>query len=151
MPSAVAQPSLTSVAGWRSRFHRARADRRTGRLALLFGVGILLLILVGPTLKAYVTQQQDISRLRQQVAAQQQQVSDLQAEQARWKDPAYIEQQARQRLKFVKVGEKAYTVLDPQTGRVDVPGMVSAAEPSASWYSSVWSSLQAADAPAAAP
>ena len=39
-------------------------------------------------------------------------VADLQKEQARWDDPAYVEQQARERLKFVKVGEKSYTVID---------------------------------------
>ena len=150
MPSASSQPGLTSVAGWRSRLGQARSDRRAGRVLVLVVVAAMLAVLVGPTLRAYIAQQQDISQLRAQVAAQKQRVADLQAEQERWKDPAYVEQQARQRLKFVKVGEKSYTVLDPQTGGIDVPGMAKGGSEATTWYASVWSSIKAADAPAAA-
>ncbi|HQF03722.1 MAG TPA: septum formation initiator family protein [Phycicoccus sp.] len=151
MPSAPSQPALTSVAGWRSRLDRARSDRRTSRVFALVLVGIALMVLVGPTLKAYVNQRSDIAALRDAVAEQTKAVEELQAEQARWEDPAYIEQQARQRLKFVKPGEKSYTVLDPQTGGVEVPGMAKgAASADTSWYATVWSSVKAADAPAAA-
>lgn len=117
-------------------------------IAALIAVGVALMVLVGPTLRAYVQQQQQISALRQDVAAQEKAVKDLEAEQARWEDPAYVEQQARQRLKFVKVGEKSYTVLDPQTGGVEVPGMAKGVS-SGAWYASVWASVHAADAPAA--
>ena len=81
---------------------------------MIVGALVLLAIIVGPTLKAYIGQKQQISALREQVTAQEKVVDELKAEQARWQDPAYVEQQARQRLKFVKVGEKAYTVLDPE-------------------------------------
>ena len=39
-------------------------------------------------------------------------VEELQKEQARWSDNAYVEQQARERLKFVKIGDRSYTVID---------------------------------------
>lgn len=140
----------SEAARWRRRLDRARADRRITRVLLVGTALVFFAILVGPTLKAYVTQQQQISALRETVTEQQARVAELQAEQARWQDPAYVEQQARQRLKFVKEGEKAYTVLDPQDGPASAPGMAAAPRDSA-WYVTVWSSLRAADAPAAAP
>ena len=51
---------------------------------------------------------------KKKVAAQEQDVAALEGERERWRDPAYVEQQARQRLKFVKPGERSYTVLDPE-------------------------------------
>lgn len=137
------------VVGWRTRWERARSDQRSLRLLTAVVVSVVLVVLVGSTLKHYVEQRQEISRLQDQVAAQEKKVADLQAEQDRWKDPAYIEQQARQRLKFVKVGEKSYTVLDPQSPAAEVPGMAPG-ESATAWYSSVWASIHAADAPAAA-
>lgn len=142
--------SVPAVAGWRARLERARKNRRTKQILVLSAAVVFLAILVGPTLKAFVEQKQQISALREQVVAQEKDVAALQAEQARWEDKAYIEQQARERLKFVKVGEKAYTVIDPQDTPAEVPGMATAARDSA-WYVTVWSSLQAADAPAAVP
>jgi cell division protein FtsB len=112
-----------------------------------FGIVLLfLVILVAPTLRAYLQQQSDIEALRDKVSQQQRGVEELKQEQARWADPAYVEQQARTRLKFVKVGETSYTVLDPE--QKDVTGSIAhggdAAEP---WYDTVWSSMQAADVP----
>jgi cell division protein FtsB len=137
------------VAGWRGRLERATTDRRMRHGAMIVGALVLLAIIVGPTLKAYIGQKQQISALREQVTAQEKVVDELKAEQARWQDPAYVEQQARQRLKFVKVGEKAYTVLDPEDTQAIAPGMAQASKDSA-WYATIWSSLEAADAPAAA-
>ena len=109
---------------------------------MIVGALVLLAIIVGPTLKAYIGQKQQISALREQVTAQEKVVDELKAEQARWQDPAYVEQQARQRLKFVKVGEKAYTVLDPEDTQATAPGMAQASKDSA-WYATIWSSLEA--------
>ncbi len=155
MPSASAGSSASAggavggAAGWRTRWDRARSDQRSVRVLAAVAVALALVVLVGSTLKHYVDQRQEISRLQEQVAAQEKRVADLQAEQDRWKDPAYVEQQARQRLKFVKVGERSYTVLDPQTPAAEVPGMAPG-ESATAWYSSVWASIHAADAPAAA-
>ena len=91
--------------------------------------------------------------LATQVAQQQSQVASLQAEQERWTDPAYVEQQARDRLKFVKVGDRSYTVIDPlEAARPPVSG-ASVAAPQANgdapWYGQIWQSVQLADRPSA--
>ena len=116
------------------------------RVAL--GVVVLfLVVLVAPTLRAYVQQKSDIAALRDKVAQQARTVEELQAEQARWEDSAYVEQQARTRLKFVKVGEKSYTVIDPEVR--DTSGSIAhSTDPTGPWYDTIWSSMQAADVPA---
>lgn len=132
---------------WRGRLNAARSNRRTVRRVGLGAVLLFLVILVGPTLNAYVQQKSDISALRDKVSQQEARVEELQKEQARWEDPAYVEQQARTRLKFVKVGEKSYTVLDPQVR--DTTGSIAHSTDSAEpWYDTIWSSMQAADVPA---
>jgi hypothetical protein len=75
-------------------------------------------------------------------------VSDLQKEQARWNDDAYVMQQARERLKFVKVGEKSYTVIDGKPSTKALPGVATAPAASSDhpWYGQLWESVQVADA-----
>lgn len=144
--SAIGRAATSTAAGWRDRIGSAKANRRTVRRVSLGVVVIFLVVLVAPTLRAYLQQQSDIEALRAQVSQQRMTVEELQQEQARWEDPAYVEQQARTRLKFVKVGEKSYTVLDPE--KKDTTGAIAhggdAVEP---WYDTVWSSMQAADVP----
>lgn len=146
------QPASGKVAeqaanGWRERLNAARANRRAVRRVGLGVVLLFLVILVAPTLRAYLQQQSDISSLREGVAQQKVTVEELQDEQARWGDPAYVEQQARTRLKFVKVGEKSYTVIDPKVDTRDST-VARAGESTDPWYDTIWSSMQAADVPA---
>lgn len=110
-----------------------------------------LTVLLGSTVAAWVGQRGDIAALREQVATQEQDVASLQAEQERWRDPAYVEQQARQRLKFVKPGEKSYTILDadPSTGAPDGLADPTAPESTLPWFTTVWESARTADAPGA--
>jgi cell division protein FtsB len=138
-------------AGWRGRLTTAAKDRRTRRGAVLLSILAFLAVLLGSTVAAYVNQQGDIAALQDKVAAQEQDVATLRAEQERWRDPAYVEQQARQRLKFVKPGERSYTVLDPEpaTGTKDPVPEVAAPDTPLPWYETVWESTRTADAPGA--
>ena len=147
-------PASAAVArtGWRGRLTVAARDRRTRRGLVLVSILAFLMVLLGSTVAAYVGQRQDIVALRDKVASQEQDVADLRAERERWRDPAYVEQLARQRLKFVKPGERSYTVLDPEPSgaTVDpVPTVVDEKAPALPWYATVWKSTQTADAPAA--
>lgn len=146
-PSALGKAAEQAVGGWRERLNAARANRRTVRRVGFGVVALFLVILVAPTLRAYWQQQSDISALRDRVSQQKVTVDKLQSEQARWEDPAYVEQQARTRLKFVKPGEKSYTVLDPKAAKGD-PKVAHAGGSTDPWYDTIWSSMQAADVPA---
>ena len=138
--------------GWRGRFTVAARDRRTRRGLVLLSILAFLTVLLGSTVAAYVGQRQDIAALRDQVTAQEQDVEALEAERERWRDPAYVEQQARQRLKFVKPGERSYTVLDAEpspTTKDPVPPVAADDGPALPWYATVWESARTADAPGA--
>lgn len=82
-----------------------------------FTVTVLLLIVgalvvLAPSLRILVEQQQEIAALEARVAQQQAAVEGLTAEIDRWSDPAYIESQARDRLLYVKPGDISYLVID---------------------------------------
>lgn len=131
----------------------AIAPRRSLRLAVLASLAVILTVLLAPTLHAYLAQRSQISELRATVAQQKKDVAALDKEQARWKDDAYVVQQARERLKFVKVGEKSYTVVDADPG-VSTDGNLASAPASSNdhpWYGRLWESVAVADAPAAHP
>lgn len=145
--SGTGRAAAVTAASWRGRLNAARGNRRTVRRVALGVVLLFLVVLISPTLRAYVQQKSDISAMRDKVAQQKVTVEALQTEQARWEDPAYVEQQARTRLKFVKVGEKSYTVIDPEVR--DTTGSIAHSPKSTGpWYDTIWSSMQAADVPA---
>jgi cell division protein FtsB len=115
---------------------------------VLLSIVLFLVVLLGSTVVAWFGQRAEIAAIRERVSTQQRDIAELRAERERWRDPAYIEQQARQRLKFVKPGERSYTVIDPEpiTDPAPVPEVV-APEPSLPWYQAVWESARTADAP----
>jgi cell division protein FtsB len=125
-----------------------RASRAVLRLVVLASIAVLLAVTLVPTLRSYLRQQGQIDALRQDVTAQRAEVAALQKEQARWNDDAYVMQQARERLKFVKVGEKSYTVIDGKPAAKAVSGVAStpAASSDNPWYGRLWESVQVADA-----
>ena len=148
---ATASGALRKAAAARVTTER-RASRAVLRLVILASIAVLLAVTLVPTLRSYLRQQGAIDALRQDVASQRSDVAELQKEQARWNDDAYVRQQARERLKFVKVGEKSYTVIDPQPTPNAVPGVASAPAASSNhpWYGQLWESVRVADAGPAA-
>ncbi len=113
----------------------------------------MLLVTLVPTARSVIRQRSQIAQLHSTIAAQEADVAAQQAELDRWKDPAYVEQQARERLKFVKPGEKSYSVIDPSTQAPSLPAGASVAAPGSSgtlpWYGALWQSVQLADQPTA--
>ncbi len=123
------------------------------RGAILVTILVVLAVTLAPTARSLLRQRGEIAALQDKVVQQQQSVADLQREQARWADPAYVEQQARERLKFVKVGDRSYSVIDPATEVPKPPTSVTVAAPDADanapWYGQVWQSVKLADRPSA--
>lgn len=100
-----------------------------------------------PFLNAWIRQQQEIGRLRDQVAQQEQTVEELEVKVERWEDPAFVMAQARERLLYALPGETQYRLTD--TSGAEVPqsedAFVSGSEVGEDWFDAVWSSVQAAD------
>ncbi|MET4225063.1 FtsB family cell division protein [Oerskovia enterophila] len=156
-------PRARSAAGGRAP---ALADRRRSRYGLLLPevvtvralvmsvVVLLAVILLLPTVRAYVNQTGELRALRADVAEAQATRDELEVELGRWDDQAYVIAQARDRLSYVMPGERAWRVvdpdtvvddLDPETGQVVTDGPVDVAgHAGAPWYSSLWRSVQLA-------
>lgn len=87
------------------------AHRFSGRIAALIVVFAFFAVMLVPTVNYYRTQMAQISELRASIAAMEAQRDELKAEIARWDDPLYIKQQARERINLVMPGEKLYMVV----------------------------------------
>ncbi|MBO9523045.1 MAG: septum formation initiator family protein [Nocardioidaceae bacterium] len=126
--------------------------RFTNRAAILLVVFAVLVVSYASSMRAYLQQRLHIDDLHRQIAASQADIADAQREKRRWQDPAYVEQQARERFGWVLPGETAYQVLDangnPLTRDDELtdPSTVAPPKPQA-WWSKVYDSVDAADHP----
>lgn len=134
----------------------ARRSRFTGRAAVLLLVVSLLTISYASSLRAYLDQRSHLDDLKDKIALRQAAIEDLEREQRRWEDPAYVKQRARD-LNYVMPGETAYVVLDEDGEPLDAevhltdPASVAPQQPKA-WWSRAWRSVElAGDPPAPAP
>ncbi len=91
--------------------HWLRTIRFSGFTFLMLSLLILAVIVLAPNLRVFIEQRQQIAALQQVVGNAQQSVDDLNANVARWSDPAYIKSQARERLFYVFPGEVSYLVI----------------------------------------
>ncbi len=129
-------------------------------------VACALVVVLAPTLQGFLAQRAQRQALSAQIRAAQARVEALSAEQARWSDPAYVRQQARERLHFVMPGQTQYVVLGAPAAAggstsASGPGTAASAdgawagastEPAARpWYADLWSSVLTADRTPPAP
>lgn len=125
-----------------------RRSRLTGRAAVLALVICALVVALAYPLRQYISQRSEVSELERRAEEAERRVEELRDEKARWQDPAYVEQQARRHLHFVRPGEIAYlfpeaeddTAGDGRRHR-DHSG---AARP---WYDNLWDGVDRADQP----
>ncbi|GAC1383221.1 MAG: hypothetical protein NVSMB48_15940 [Marmoricola sp.] len=141
-PAAAAQPTKPE-----------RGSRATNRLVILLLVVGALVISFGSSLRAYLQQSQQIHQLEAQIAAAKASIAASQLQQKRWKDPAYIEEQARLRFGWVLPGQTPYIVLGADGKPLNTKAELDAQPPSTSstpvaWWSKEASALRAADNPA---
>ena len=123
----------TTAPSSRSRARNERAPRRrldvrewlggirlSGFMVIMLGLVVLAAFVLVPTIGTYLGQRQQIAALERAVEVSRDDVAALEAERERWKDPAYITTQARERLYYVKPGEVVYLV-DNDLPPEDVP------------------------------
>jgi cell division protein FtsL len=124
----------------------------TGRAAVLVLVLAVLTVSYASSLRAYLQQRSHINDLKSQIAQHEANIDELESEKERWEDPAYVEQQARERLGYVMPGEKTYLVLgedgkplEPAAALQD-PQTVLSTTPTP-WWSDGWDSIELAGNP----
>ena len=144
--AAAARPQPVPAGGEKSR------SRLTGRAAVLVLVMAVLTVSYASSLRAYLQQRSHINDLKSQIALHEANIDTLESEKDRWEDPAYVEQQARQRLGYVMPGEKTYLVLgedgeplEPQAELQD-PTTVLDSTPTP-WWDDAWESVVLAGDP----
>jgi cell division protein FtsB len=123
-----------------------RRSNLTGRAAVLALVVCLLAISLAYPLREYLSQRSDINDYRAKVSEQEARVAELRAQHERWKDKAYVEAQARERLHYVMPGETSYVVLEADEAPAQ-DGVVKAEAPAAArspWFTDLWNSVEAA-------
>ena len=103
---AVALPQEAAHGQW------MRSMRLSGFTFVMLFVVVLAVVVLAPSLRTLVEQQNQIAELRQAVEDKKSQVHELEGDIARWDDPAYIEAQARDRLVYVYPGDYTYLVID---------------------------------------
>ena len=94
--------------------------RLSGFMVIMLGLVVLAAFVLVPTIGTYVDQRQRIAALALAVSVSEDEVADLKAQRERWRDPAYITTQARERLYYVKPGEVVYLV-DNDLTAAEVP------------------------------
>lgn len=79
-------------------------------LALSIAMSAFALLLV-PSIGTYARQHEELTALRESIATKEAEQENLKDQIARWDDPLYIKQQARDRINLVMPGERNYMVV----------------------------------------
>lgn len=154
----IERDSGDGVSGVRRERERLRAQRRrrvgfTERLAqrlhhvdakravvLSLVIGVVALTLAMP-LRTYFSQHTEFSQLEESNAQLRDQVADYQQKVNEQNDPAYIEAQARERLKLVKPNETPFVMLYPDEAAKSAAREREAAHEANPWYGNLWQSV----------
>jgi cell division protein FtsB len=100
------QPARTAVASLLSSL------QSSGFVVTILALLVAGVVILAPSLRILAEQQQEIAQLRAELEQTQQEVFDLEEQRERWKDPSFVETQARERLMFVYPGDITYLVID---------------------------------------
>lgn len=112
---------------------------------MLLAVLLLLLASYTSALHAWWQQRGEIQQLKAEIVTRQTSIERLGDTKARWKDDAYVRQQARERFGWVMPGEVGYRVIGAD-GSVegDAPTLDDPPDPTKKqWYDTLWGSVEA--------
>ncbi|MDX2341137.1 septum formation initiator family protein [Micrococcus sp. M4NT] len=123
------------------------ARQITGRSLLVVAALLVAAVLLAPTLRVFLNQQLEISATRADIAERKEEQARYEERIRRWDDPAYVAQQARDRLDLVMPGETLYTVSGlPEEGAApaedeDQPAPTDAVNARLPWAEGLWDSV----------
>jgi cell division protein FtsB len=116
--------------------------RFTSRAAILAVVVCAIALSLAYPVREYIAQRRQIDQLQAQSQATSAELAKLRAEAQRLNDPAYIEQQARDRLHMCKPGVTCYVIIG---GQPATRSALTAAAAGTPWYERLWHSVRQAD------
>ncbi|UED85942.1 FtsB family cell division protein [Streptomyces profundus] len=135
------------LAGPRQPGGPPRRNRLTGRAALLALVVCSLVVALAYPLRQYVQQRSEIADQRRQAEEAADRVEELRDAKARWQDDAYVERQARERLRYVRPGEIGYLLPDESGGESDERLRTRGSSAPRPWHQNLWDGIDRADQP----
>ena len=124
-----------------SRLATAR-PRFTSRAAVLVVVVCAIALSLAYPVREYLAQLRQISQLQAQQAQISAQLRQLRAEDRRLSSPAYVEQQARDRLHMCFPDQTCYVVIPGRKPTAVATPKQPRVEP---WYEKLWGSVRAAN------
>lgn len=86
----------------------------SGRTVALLAVLFIAALIMAQPLQLLLDQQSEFAQTQQQLEHETQRQKELETQLERWDDPAYVQQQARERFNMVMPGEHKYLVIDDE-------------------------------------
>ena len=119
----------------------------TTRAAVLGLVLCALVLSAAVPVREFLAQRGEIARIEAAQAQQRERIAGLEQRKQQLQDPAYVQQQARERFGYVLPGETLYTVLRPEAPRSQTApgGKPAPTGREGPWYTQVWGTVKAAD------
>jgi hypothetical protein len=109
---------------------------------------LVLAVSYASSMRAWLNQRSETNSLRAEIVQRHQAIKRLQADELRWRDPAFVQEQARVRFGWIMPGQVGYRVVGAggkvlQTGPT-LPVTSARAHPTPDWWQSAWGSVVAA-------
>jgi len=136
-----------ATAAAQARLRRRPPAGLTGRAVILGIVVIALVLSLAYPIKEYVGQRTEIAALEQERRETRARVEALEERQQQLQDPAYIEQQARDRLNYAMPGDRIFVVVDGEAEPASTEREQDTAAPGdgGSWLERLGESVRRAD------
>lgn len=134
---------VTGAANGSGSTNWLRSIRFSGFTVLMLVVLVLFVVVVAPGARVFLDQRQQIADLQSQVQQAQATNAELNADVARWSDPAYVRALARDRLYFVMPGETSFLILNDTAttgGAAAAPVSTSIQPTDTNWLASLFAS-----------
>lgn len=120
-----------------------RSARFTTRAVVLLSVVLLLVASYTSSLHAWWNQRGEIQDRKAEIVMRKEAIKELQDDQERWSDRAFVQQQARERFGWVFPGEVGYRVIGSD-GKIqgDVPTLDAPPVPKTrDWHDKLWGTV----------
>ncbi|MBO0855091.1 MAG: septum formation initiator family protein, partial [Nocardia sp.] len=121
-----------------------------GRALILAAVLCALALTLAVPMRTYFGQRSESASLASQRRDLESDIARLRDRRDKQRDPAYIRSEARERLRLVMPGDKAYIVQVPGIEQPGVPVPAASSRPPDPWYTQLWRSMSEPH-PAVAP
>jgi len=106
---------------------------------------VVLVVSFALPLRSWFAQRGELEDLREDIASDQQAISELERQLDRWEDPRYIEAQARERLRYVKPGDIGFIVIGDDPAAPADPADEIADATAGLWWQRLWTSVEKVD------